>query len=89
MIEEPERVSVGQLAHAAPASYPYRLRYPALDVRRLENAASIKGEITTPWRVIMIGSSVAPDFALRFAFAHTTNKYCYDRQAGLCCDQMP
>jgi len=24
-----------RLAHAAPASYPYRLRYPALDVRRL------------------------------------------------------
>jgi alpha-glucosidase len=45
----------GRLAHAAPASYPYRLRYPALDVRRLENPASIKGEITTPWRVVLAG----------------------------------
>jgi alpha-glucosidase len=44
-----------RLAHAAPASYPYRLRYPALDVRRLETAASIKGEITTPWRVVLAG----------------------------------
>ncbi len=32
-----------RLAHAAPASYPYRLRYPALDVRRLEIPASISG----------------------------------------------
>jgi alpha-glucosidase len=44
-----------RLAHAAPASYPYRLRYPALDVRRLENPASIIGEITTPWRVVLAG----------------------------------
>jgi len=44
-----------RLAHAAPASYPYRLRYPALDVRRLENPASVKGEITTPWRVVLVG----------------------------------
>jgi alpha-glucosidase len=44
-----------RLAHAAPASYPYRLRYPALDVRRLENPASLKGEITTPWRVVLAG----------------------------------
>ncbi len=46
---------VARLAHAAPASYPYRLRYPALDVRRLENPASVKGEITTPWRVVLVG----------------------------------
>ena len=45
----------GRLAHAAPASYPYRLRYPALDVRRLENPASLKGEIITPWRVVLVG----------------------------------
>lgn len=44
-----------RLAHAAPASYPYRLRYPALDVRRLEIPASITGTITTPWRVILAG----------------------------------
>ena len=45
----------GRLAHAAPASYPYRLRYPALDVRRLELPASIGGTVTTPWRVILAG----------------------------------
>jgi alpha-glucosidase len=44
-----------RLAHAAPASYPYRLRYPALDVRRLELPASTAGTITTPWRVVLIG----------------------------------
>ena len=44
-----------RLAHAAPASYPYRLRYPALDVRRLELPASLMGTITTPWRVVLIG----------------------------------
>ncbi len=44
-----------RLAHAAPASYPYRLRYPALDVRRLESPASITGAITTPWRVVLAG----------------------------------
>jgi alpha-glucosidase len=44
-----------RLAHAAPASYPYRLRYPALDVRRLELPASLPGTITTPWRVVLIG----------------------------------
>jgi alpha-glucosidase len=45
----------GRLAHAAPASYPYRLRYPALEVRRLEIPAPITGTITTPWRVILAG----------------------------------
>ena len=44
-----------RLAHAAPASYPYRLRYPALDVRRLELPASISGQIATPWRVVLAG----------------------------------
>lgn len=44
-----------RLAHAAPASYPYRLRYPALDVRRLETPASLTGEIRTPWRVVLVG----------------------------------
>jgi alpha-glucosidase len=47
-----------RLAHAAPASYPYRLRYAALDVRRLEAPASITGAITTPWRVILAGTDL-------------------------------
>jgi alpha-glucosidase len=47
-----------RLAHSAPASYPYRLRYPALEVRRLENPASFTGTITTPWRVILVGADL-------------------------------
>ena len=44
-----------RLGHAQPASYPYRLRYPALEVRRLEMPASFTGTITTPWRVVLAG----------------------------------
>jgi alpha-glucosidase len=44
-----------RLGHAVPASYPYRLRYPALDVMRLAVPARIAGTITTPWRVIVAG----------------------------------
>jgi alpha-glucosidase len=47
-----------RLGHAVPASYPYRLRYPALDVRRLEAPATVAGTITTPWRVVMIGANL-------------------------------
>jgi alpha-glucosidase len=47
-----------RLAHSAPASYPYRLRYPALEVRRLEIPASLTGPITTPWRVILAGADL-------------------------------
>ncbi len=47
-----------RLAHSAPASYPYRLRYPALEVRRLEIPAPTTGTITTPWRVILAGSDL-------------------------------
>jgi alpha-glucosidase len=47
-----------RLAHAAPASYPYRLRYPALEVRRLETPASFTGTITTPWRVVLAGADL-------------------------------
>src|SRR6266545_2770084 len=42
-----------RLAHEEPVSYPYRLRYKAEDVERLGRAASIKGAITTPWRVVI------------------------------------
>jgi alpha-glucosidase len=47
-----------RLGHAVPASYPYRLRYPALDVMRLEQPAVITGTITTPWRVALIGADL-------------------------------
>jgi alpha-glucosidase len=46
-----------RLGHAVPASYPFRLRYPK-DVERLTKPASITGAITTPWRVVMIGTDL-------------------------------
>jgi len=47
-----------RLGHSHPASYPYVLRYTKEDVERLSKIAGIKGNITTPWRVIMIGKDL-------------------------------
>jgi len=47
-----------RLAHEQPTSYPYRLRYSAEDTARLKLPAPIKGEIITPWRVIIIGKDL-------------------------------
>jgi alpha-glucosidase len=47
-----------RLAHSAPASYPYRLRYPALEVRRLAIPASFTGSFSTPWRVILASTDL-------------------------------
>ena len=49
------RISLG---HSHPASYPYVLRYTKEDVERLSKIAGIKGNITTPWRVIMVGKDL-------------------------------
>ncbi len=46
-----------RLGHAHPASYPFRLRYPQ-DVQRLAEPATTAGTITTPWRVVMVGSDL-------------------------------
>lgn len=46
-----------RLGHAIPASYPFRLRY-AGDVERLKAPASIRGTITTPWRIVMVGADL-------------------------------
>ncbi|MEP0843750.1 MAG: glycoside hydrolase family 97 catalytic domain-containing protein [Phycisphaerae bacterium] len=43
------------LAHAAPVSYPFTLRYGEEEARRLSKPAAVDGEIQTPWRVVMIG----------------------------------
>jgi alpha-glucosidase len=43
------------LAHRAPVSYPYKLRYSKEDVERLSHPAVVTGAITTPWRVVLIG----------------------------------
>jgi alpha-glucosidase len=44
-----------RLAHAAPASYPFRLRYGHAEEKRLAEPAAVEGTITTPWRVVLIG----------------------------------
>lgn len=49
---------VVKLAHNQPTSYPYRLRYSAEDTQRLAQPAAIAGTITTPWRVVMVGTDL-------------------------------
>jgi alpha-glucosidase len=46
-----------RLGHAHPASYPFTLRYKE-DVERLARPASLKGAITSPWRVVMVGADL-------------------------------
>jgi alpha-glucosidase len=43
------------LGHRQPLNYPFELRYGRDEGKRLGKAAAITGEITTPWRVVMIG----------------------------------
>jgi len=43
------------LGHRQPLNYPYELRYGREEAKRLGKPASIKGTITTPWRVVMTG----------------------------------
>jgi alpha-glucosidase len=47
-----------RLAHDQPTSYPYKLRYSAEDTARLKQPAAIKGTVTTPWRVVIIGKDL-------------------------------
>ena len=44
-----------RLGDAEPPSYPFTLRYGDAEAERLSHPAAINGEITTPWRVVMIG----------------------------------
>ena len=45
------------LGHKHHVSYPFRLRYKD-DIERLSKPAAISGTITSPWRVVMIGSDL-------------------------------
>ena len=47
-----------RLGHAPPASYPYTLRYGEENAKRLSAPAAISGTITTPWRVVLVGSDL-------------------------------
>jgi alpha-glucosidase len=43
------------LGHRHPLNYPFELRYGREEGKRLGQAASLRGTITTPWRVILVG----------------------------------
>ena len=47
-----------RLGHAAPANYPFTLRYGVAEAARLAHAAAIDGPIETPWRVILVGADL-------------------------------
>jgi alpha-glucosidase len=47
-----------RMAHHQPASHPYVLRYSPEDVARLAKPAVVRGTITTPWRVVLIGKDL-------------------------------
>jgi alpha-glucosidase len=47
-----------RLAHAAPISYPFFLRYFPDDIARLSKPAAIAGTITSPWRVVIAGRTL-------------------------------
>jgi alpha-glucosidase len=53
-----EGVVQEQLGHAQPVGRPFELRFSADDSRRLAHAATINGDITTPWRVIMVSKDL-------------------------------
>ena len=46
------------LGHALPISHPFDLRYGKEEAKRLSQPAAIEGEITTPWRVVIIGADL-------------------------------
>ncbi|HXT12115.1 MAG TPA: glycoside hydrolase family 97 catalytic domain-containing protein [Candidatus Angelobacter sp.] len=46
------------LAHKQPPSHPFVLRYTKEDVARLSQPATVSGTITTPWRVVMMGTNL-------------------------------
>jgi alpha-glucosidase len=43
------------LGHRQPLNYPFELRYGREEGKRLGRPAAITGDITTPWRVVMVG----------------------------------
>jgi alpha-glucosidase len=47
-----------RLGHAHPASYPFTLRYGAAEAERLAQPAAVERTITTPWRVLIVGSDL-------------------------------
>jgi len=46
------------LGHRQPLNYPFELRYGREEGKRLAKPAAVVGTITTPWRVVMVGSDL-------------------------------
>ncbi|HEX9422178.1 MAG TPA: glycoside hydrolase family 97 catalytic domain-containing protein, partial [Pyrinomonadaceae bacterium] len=46
------------LGNSLPVSHPFDLRYGAVEAKRLAVPAAMAGTITTPWRVVMVGSDL-------------------------------
>ena len=53
-----DRGFVIRLGHAQPINYPYELRYGKENAERLQEPATIDGEITTAWRVVFVGKDL-------------------------------
>ncbi|WP_297069383.1 glycoside hydrolase family 97 protein [uncultured Duncaniella sp.] len=53
-----KRGLVTRLGHAQPVSYPFAHDYSLDEAKRLSVAASIAGEIKTPWRCVVIASDL-------------------------------
>jgi alpha-glucosidase len=53
-----DRVLRERLGHAAPAGYPFTLRFGEEEARRLAQPAAIDGRITTPWRVVLAAADL-------------------------------
>jgi len=49
---------VARLAHEAPISYPFFLRYFPDDIARLSKPATVAGTISSPWRVVIAGRTL-------------------------------
>src|SRR6185295_16730284 len=47
-----------RLAHEAPISYPFFLRYFPDDIARLSKPSTVAGPITSPWRVVIAGRTL-------------------------------
>jgi alpha-glucosidase len=47
-----------RIGHSQPVGTPFRLRFSREEGRRLANPATIEGDITTPWRVVMVGKDL-------------------------------
>lgn len=49
---------IAGLGHRQPLNYPFELRYGREEGKRLGQPASVEGTITTPWRVVMVGTDL-------------------------------